>query len=146
MNIFIPSLLNHSNNKNYNDALLEWNYIHTDYLDDGEFDKCICGHPIQEVCIIKNKINGVELHLGNCCINKITNLMNDKKIYNQLINYKVGKELILFIEQKKILDDFQLRFLTNVRNKRNISPRQFAFRKNLFDIIRSKTDLMVNEK
>lgn len=38
---------------------------------------CICSHPIQQQCYIYNKLNKLNLVVGNCCINRL--LPNNKK-------------------------------------------------------------------
>ena len=40
---------------------------------------CLCGHyPIIELCVIKNKHNGSEATVGNCCVKKFMGLSSDK--------------------------------------------------------------------
>jgi len=57
-------------------AVLEWSWERTYYVDYAS-ENCLCGHDIAECCVIKNKLNGNEAVVGNCCINKFMETDND---------------------------------------------------------------------
>ena len=63
---FKENLLCHSNSKNYDTAKNEWELIGSYKDKDGSY--CICGHLIHNVFVILNIHNGIELKVGEDCI------------------------------------------------------------------------------
>ena len=63
---FKKNLLVHSNSKNYDTAKNEWELIGSYYFKEGSY--CICGHLIHNIFEIKNIHNGIELDVGEDCI------------------------------------------------------------------------------
>ena len=65
-----------SHNVTWELAKEEWK-LNTIYIDE-DLTTCTCGHfPIKEVCILRNKINGKYVHVGNCCVKKFMGLPSD---------------------------------------------------------------------
>lgn len=64
---FASSIIANSESNHYATAMQEWVY-------QGETikkpNRCICGHYIQQNLVVKNKLNGKDLIIGNCCIKK----------------------------------------------------------------------------
>lgn len=64
---FCSVLISHSLFNQYDSAIREWVY-----RGDAENrpDHCICGHTINQRCIVENQYNRETLIIGNCCIHK----------------------------------------------------------------------------
>ena len=67
--IFSEELIRNSLSDDYDSSILEWVYD-GDRWKEEPVTHCICGHPIIERCLVKNRINGNEMIIGNCCIHK----------------------------------------------------------------------------
>ena len=63
---FKENLLFASNSKNYDIAKNEWELIGS-YKDEGG-SYCICGHQIHKIFVIENIHNGIQLEVGEDCI------------------------------------------------------------------------------
>lgn len=95
---FKSALIISSVSKNYEDAKKEWCMVCS--YPTKEEEKCICGHLIKNVTIIKNNKNGIELPIGSDCIeyffhdifgpkfNEIRKEANDiNKLYNFIYKF-----------------------------------------------------------
>lgn len=69
--IFIQKIIEHSTVDNYDDALEEFVAEYMDTADD--VSECICTHPILYNFHLINKVNGCQIVVGSCCINKFGN-------------------------------------------------------------------------
>ena len=58
-------------------AKLEWELA--DVYWQSETETRLCGHyPINEVCVIRNKLNGRSVEVGNVCVKKFLGLSSDR--------------------------------------------------------------------
>ena len=116
---FRKKLIEISKNKTWNQAKNEWIdaeiMFKIDNTDDDHnieyFTKkypnvdftpcqCICGHYIMEHCVIKNKLTGIQIAIGNCCIAKF-----GTKYHNEISkNYKNISSALRNLKHK-ILDE-----------------------------------------
>lgn len=92
---FQNALILSSVSKNYEDAKKEW-YMVCSYAAIG---KCICGHNICHITIIKNNKNGIELPIGCDCIeyffqdifgSKYKEIRKEARDINKLYNFIYG--------------------------------------------------------
>jgi hypothetical protein len=97
---------------------------------------CLCGHPIKEVLVIKNKLNGKKLIVGNCCINKLNGVCANKlfaaikRVENDNTkNYNA--DIIKFVYNKGIIQYKDYNFYMSIWRKRNLSIRQENWRKDI---------------
>jgi hypothetical protein len=56
----------------YKQAIKEWTYFGEQHLleEDESDSRCICGHVIRDIRIVRNRSNKKKLEIGNCCIKK----------------------------------------------------------------------------
>ena len=121
---FTSSILDNSISEDWQGAKEEW--IHVSSYVEEEMSTCVCSHPIKNVCIIKNRHNGRELEVGNCCVkkfdiddrssdfkllkhNRIDIKLLDELLRNSIINYKTY-EFMVDINRKRKLSDKQLQW------------------------------------
>lgn len=91
--------------------------------------KCICGHGIQDHCVIKNETTGKEIAIGNCCIKKFetayhmgiakkyTKISNGiKQLRDSLLkNHKIDippVETLFFLLENKCINEAEYRYLS----------------------------------
>ena len=119
-----------SHNVTWELAKEEWK-LNTIYIDE-DLTTCTCGHfPIKEVCILRNKINGKYVHVGNCCVKKFMGLPSDlifqavKRV--QADNTKsLNVEALQYAKDKGWLNDWEMGFYMNTMTKRKLSEKQKA--------------------
>ena len=93
----IEELLKLSEAPEWEQAQFEWELKFIAWASIEDDESCICGHhPIVELCNIRNNKTEQETIVGNCCVNKVTDLPS-KAIFKSL--KKVKKNL------SKPLDD-----------------------------------------
>jgi len=121
----IPILLGNSVSSDWSMAKHEWKLtgIHLNERKDPQA-YCECGHPIREICMVKNVCNGNILDLGNCCVNVIQ--ADTSKMFQALKDQRINAELIAYAAQQDIINDWEVKFLQNVWRKRRLSPKQEA--------------------
>ena len=139
--IFKREIIKHSVAQNYFEACSEWEEVNIDYADDDEDYECICTHPIKQLITIKNRENNNELVVGSDCICKIHNFPH-ASLYQPVItnlvelkrnpdDTKIGKNLLLYIRVRGILEERHISFLESMRCKRNLSVKQEDYYKGL---------------
>ncbi|MEM5370282.1 hypothetical protein V4C53_30170 [Paraburkholderia azotifigens] len=79
---------------------------------------CLCTHtPIIEHCVIKNRFNGKEATVGNCCVKKFLGV-DESKVFSCLkrikknINAAPNAEMIAYLIRKKRLEPEEATFLS----------------------------------
>lgn len=131
-------LIKESVSDTFEDALNEWSEIDRYFvINDGY--KCTCGKPnIHELCIIKNILTGIELTLGNCCIDRISSSDSRfffkalAKISNDRLR-SANKALINFAHKQNVFDPWEFAFYSNIwrRQNKTLTPKQLARKKYL---------------
>jgi len=114
-------------------AKLEWVWIDTFFIADGdEYETCLCGHyPIKECCVIRNKKNGRETIIGNCCINKFMDTESDlifqciRRLQDD-IEKSLNVATIEYAYRMRVISRWEYNFYYDVRSKRNLSYKQTA--------------------
>lgn len=90
---------------------------------------CLCGHPIKELCILKNKSNGKEAIVGNCCVKKFLKHLKSERVFSAIkrvkkdINKSFNADFIQIAYDKKIITNWEYNFYMNIWRKQN---RQLA--------------------
>lgn len=139
--IFKREIIKHSMSQDYYEACSEWEEICIDYAEDDEDYECICSHPIKQLITIRNRENNNELVVGSDCICKIHNFPH-ASLYQPVItnlvelkrnpdDTKIGKNLLLYIRVREILEEKHIAFLESMRCKRNLSVKQEEYYKGL---------------
>jgi len=114
-------------------AKKEWKLVSV--YDSDEPDTCPCGHfPIIEICEIHNRVTGHRTEVGNVCVRRFLGVRSDK-IFAALkrIRHDPTKSLnadaIVFFGERKILSNWEYKFLQNTMKRRSLSPAQIEKRK-----------------
>ena len=120
----------------WNDAKLEWEFEYAYYSE--ELETCLCGHyPIKNVCVIKNKENNKQTEVGNCCVNKFLDIDDGNKIFISIKRLKddlsksMSPEVLEFMNNKKIISDFEYKFYQDTIRKRKLSDKQLGIREKI---------------
>lgn len=124
---FYQILCNYSINKDPKLAILEWDYIYSTI----NKNKCICGQPIKDNCIIKNMKNGNELIVGNVCINKFLNKNYDfifKGIQACKEKRSPNKSFINYCFENNYIVEYEYNFLMDLFRKRRLTLKQERFK------------------
>src|ERR1035437_6837616 len=97
-------------------------------------DTCTCGHyPIKEICLLKNKLNGKYVPVGNCCVKKFMGLPSDL-IFQAIkrigldITKSLNVEALNYAKGKGWINDWEYGFYCNTFSKRKLSEKQKAKR------------------
>jgi hypothetical protein len=112
------------------EARLEWKLL--EIFEAEEPDTCLCGHyPIIENCILRNKVNGNEVLVGNCCVKKFVGLPSDrifqavKRIRKDLVK-SLNAEAVEHARERRWITQWERDFYMGIMRKKNLSPKQAA--------------------
>lgn len=97
-------------------------------------ETCTCGHyPILNICILKNKLNGKYVTVGNCCVKKFMNLPSDL-IFQAVARITedatkaLNLEALNYARDKGWINDWEYGFYCNTFSKRKLTEKQKAKR------------------
>ena len=126
-------IINLSTTKNWDSAKREWTFNFAYYSD--SLETCLCGHyPIKNICVIKNATNDISTEVGNCCINKFLGIDDGNKIFTSIkrlkedITKSISAEVIDYMKEKKLLNNFEYEFYKDTFRKRKLSEKQLEIR------------------
>ena len=109
-------------------AKFEWELV--DVHHESDPDTCLCGHhPINEICLIRNKRNGNQTIVGNVCVKKFLGLASGK-IFDAINRVRkdetkaLNAEAIEHASQKKWITTWEYVFYMNTWRKRSLSGAQ----------------------
>ena len=124
----IPRLLEYSAAKTWKDAKSEWRLNHIEFVDTENAETCECGHyPICELCIIENDVTDTVLTVGNCCINQVSPEFEQlKRIFPAIKQKRINPAIIDYASKRKIINDWETSFLSNVWRKQILTQKQAA--------------------
>jgi hypothetical protein len=113
----------------------EWTYLDAFFRPPDWPGACLCGkHPIREICVIGNRLNGNEARVGNCCVKKFLNLGDATPTFAGLrriaqnVQSAPSKALVKYAAEHGWLTDWELKFCRNPRRRRPLSHRQLVKR------------------
>ncbi len=136
-------IINLSFSKIWEQAKLEWQLAEIYHQD--EPDTCLCGHyPINEICVITNKINSNSVEIGNVCVKKFIGLPSDK-IFRSLKRIAkddskaLSAEAIQHASDKKWINSWETNFYFDTIRKRKLSTNQLAKRKQINQLVLRQT-------
>jgi hypothetical protein len=129
-------IINLSTAKNWDSAKQEWTFDFAYYSD--SLETCLCGHyPIKNICVIKNGTNDISTEVGNCCINKFLGIDDGNKIFTSIkrlkedISKSISAEVIDYMKEKKLLNNFEYKFYKDTFRKRKLSEKQVEVREKI---------------
>lgn len=124
-------------------AIKEWTLVSVELLDsDEENEHCLCGHPIREICTVRNKLNHNTAIIGNRCIMKFGNdateefqsvgnickgLKKIKRSYTKAPN----QALIEHCFKQNIITERDKKFCEDTIDKKRLTEGQEGYRYNL---------------
>lgn len=123
----------------WDQARLEW-ALETIYRAE-EPESCLCGHyPIIEICVLRNRVNGNEVVVGNVCVNKFIGLPSDAifrgvKRVTKDRDKAPTPEAIDYAFKKGWINQWERDFSFATLRKRNLSVKQAAKRRQINDRI-----------
>lgn len=112
----------------FNIAKAEWTLDYIYMTED--FGRCPCTQQIKEHCVILNKKNGNQTHVGNVCVNRFMDidarsLFRGMKKIRKNQEAKPNRDLIEYALRRGFLyGDNEYEFLRNIEERRNLSERQ----------------------
>jgi hypothetical protein len=122
-----------SNAKDWPSARREWRL--SAVYDAGQNRTCLCGHhPIREICVIANNVNGNRTEVGNVCVKKFLGLSSDRVFQGlRRIRKDPSKSLnedaiVFFFRNMTLLTPREYEFLLDTRRKRALTDRQLSWR------------------
>lgn len=126
-------ILKRSESKVWDIAKLEWKLDEIYEADEPE--TCLCGHfPINEICVLQNKLNTQFASVGNCCVKKFIGLPSDlifqavKRVRKD--NQKsLNAEAIKHAYEKRWINEWEYNFSIDTMHKRKLSAKQLQTRR-----------------
>lgn len=119
----------------WDEAKLEWELESVFHQEEPE--TCLCGHfPINEVCLLRNRLNGNTADVGNCCVKKFLGLQSDKifqalrRIRNDL-SRPLNGETIDHARKSGWINDWEYRFSMDTVRKRKLTASQMLKRQQI---------------
>lgn len=94
---------------------------------------CLCGHPIKEICILKNIKSGKKVIVGNSCVKKFMK-MNSYKLFQSIkkvkgdIQKNFNADFIQFAYNKGIIPKKDYDFYMNIWRKKKLSQKQMLWK------------------
>jgi hypothetical protein len=128
-------ILERSKSKEWEKAALEWDVTGMYEEADGT---CTCGYtPIVQHNVLCNRYTREKLVVGRVCVRRFLPDTETEQLWQALDRIKnkpdtsVPAVLIDAAEQRSWCDETECAFLRSIRRKRNISPKQKAWRNRL---------------
>ena len=123
------AIIKRSEANNWSEARQEWYFLHCYYQE--EPDTCLCGHfPINNICVIKNELNGRRAEVGNICVDKFMGISDGTKIFTSLTGVKKGSrqsindESLEYLYEHDLISDHEYSVYKSIRRKRILSDKQ----------------------
>lgn len=121
---------------NWEDAKKEWD-LDSVYESDEPLT-CLCGHyPITNICVLYNIHNQQYIEVGNECVKKFFKIKLSDAIIKSIkkvksdIRKSINIETLDYLHEKKCIDNYEYKFYSEKRNRRNLTDRQWRFKENL---------------
>jgi len=117
--------------RNWPAAKLEWKL--EEVYESDELDACLCGHPIREICVIRNRVNGSTAVVGNSCVKKFLDLASDpifravKRVRTD--NTKsVNVETLVHALERNWINQWEFDFYKDIMYKRILTEKRQAIK------------------
>lgn len=127
-------ILQRSVSETWDSALAEWDLHRIEFTSLREPEVCLCGHfPIVELCYLLNRHNGVEVLVGNVCVQRFLGIPSEtlfrgaKRI--MLDPSKAASQgVIEYARRQGWITDWERDFCESVIRKRKLSSAQLGKR------------------
>jgi hypothetical protein len=126
-------ILKLSNAEDWPAARREWRL--SAVYDAQQHRTCLCGHhPIREICVIVNNVNGNRTEVGNVCVKKFLGLSSDR-VFQGLRRIRkdqsksLNEDALVFF--RHLFSPPEYEFLQDTMRKRVLTHRQLNWRKAL---------------
>lgn len=124
---FFTKIASLSSSNDWDKAKNEW-VLDNVFIDESH---CICGHAIIENCVIRNKVNGNDCVVGNCCVKKfMSEEIGSKEIFSSIrklqekIDATMNHETVRFYQKKGVINDWEAGFYVSIMKKRKLTDSQ----------------------
>lgn len=114
-------------------ACLEWALVGIEEIE-GEPETCLCSHhPIRQVCTIRNRHTKHEVDVGNECVKRFLGIRSDKVFaciqrIRKDPSKSINPDALDLFYKKGLFNDREHDFLRDTMRKRNLTPKQLAWR------------------
>ncbi len=132
---FRRAILKRSKAKTWKEAKHEWAFVSL-YQNPGE--TCLCEHhPITDICVLENQVNGNEAEVGNCCVKRFMGMGIPSQIFaciKRLIgdNTKaMNRPTIKYFFKLGVFTRREAVFLDQIKRRRRLSDAQVKWRTDL---------------
>lgn len=124
-------------------AIQEWDLVSVELLDpDEENEHCLCGHPIREICTVRNRLNHNTAMIGNSCIMKfgdesteefqsVGNICKGLKKIKRSYTKAPNQALIEHCFKQKIITERDKKFCEDTLDRKRLTEGQEGYRYNL---------------
>ena len=121
-------ILERSVAQTWDEARREWSLYEIYEADEPE--TCLCGHfHIIELCVLRNRHNGIHATVGNCCVKNFIGLPSDrifqaiKRIRKDPSN-SLNPEAIQHAFDRQWITEWERDFYFTIMRKRNLTEKQ----------------------
>lgn len=115
---FKETLARYSSNKDYSEAIKEWNFVLSYKVEKSKESYCICGQPIIHSSIIFNRLTQQVLIVGNNCL--------ENHIFQKSIENIYDKEELVNLFNLKVINEWECDFVYSVQKRRYKTEKQKA--------------------
>ncbi|WP_353098025.1 hypothetical protein [Empedobacter brevis] len=128
----IEEITQRSESKDWANAKNEWSFLYIYYSK--ETQKCLCTQQIHNICVIKNKINGVITEVGNECVNQFLGITTGDNIILSIQHLRKDKQNSLnmhaldYLLKNNVITTKDYDFYKNIRLKRNLSQGRLKWK------------------
>jgi hypothetical protein len=126
----IAEILERSVAQTWDEARSEWSLDEIYEADEPE--TCLCGHfPIIELCVLRNRRNGIQVTVGNWCVKNFIGLPSDrifqavKRIRRDPSN-SLNPEALQHAFERQWITEWERDFYLSIMRKRNLTEKQSA--------------------
>ena len=133
--VLTDEIIKLSESHEWSEAKTEWRLkeVHINQLP----AVCLCGHaPIYNICTLVNILNETDVEVGNCCVQKFMGIASNN-IFNGIKRIMLDPKNALnaagidYVVNRGWLNEYEHGFLVNTKNKRKMSEKQMAKRKQI---------------
>lgn len=125
---FVKPIIEMSKADNWEDARKEWELVRIWEQEDGE---CLCGHYIKDHCEIVNTNTEHTVIVGNCCITKFDEKLDNRKEFASIKRVKddpkkssLKPKIIHQCCDRGVINEWQKDFYLSIARKRKLTEKQ----------------------